>query len=81
MQLAEDSAAGIPPADLKVRAAGSAVDSFSLLVSCRGVISSVRGRYMTLTLLLQIILLGDSAAGKSKLLVRFLEDQYNPRQR
>jgi len=26
-------------------------------------------------------LLGDSAAGKSKLLVRFLEDQYNPRQR
>jgi len=32
-------------------------------------------------LLLQIILLGDSAAGKSKLLTRFLEDQYNPRTR
>lgn len=30
---------------------------------------------------MQIILLGDSAAGKSKLLTRFLEDQYNPRQR
>jgi GTPase SAR1 family protein len=32
-------------------------------------------------LLMQIILLGDSAAGKSKLLTRFLEDQYNPRTR
>lgn len=31
--------------------------------------------------MVQVILLGDSAAGKSKLLVRFLEDQYHPRQR
>lgn len=44
-QTAQDTAEGIPPADLK------------------------------------IILLGDSAAGKSKLLTRFLEDQYHPRQR
>eukprot|EP01038_Epipyxis_sp_PR26KG_P015763 gene15763-21344_t len=29
---------------------------------------------------LKIILLGDSAAGKSKLIERFLMDEYNPRQ-
>lgn len=29
---------------------------------------------------LKIILLGDSAVGKSKLIERFLMDEYNPRQ-
>lgn len=29
---------------------------------------------------LKIILLGDSAAGKSKLIERYLMDEYNPRQ-
>jgi hypothetical protein len=71
VQAAEDAAEGIAPADLKARHACL----FCSLLNAQCILDP------DLPPALQIILLGDSAVGKSKLVERFLMDDYHPRQR
>ena len=67
MEEDEEAAEGMKPADMKVRAR---MQRAQTLAQC----DVIR------LILLQVILLGDSAVGKSKLVERFLMDDYHPRQ-
>ena len=75
----EDSRDGIKQADLKVRRGAI----LSIINNCkrRKPTAFTNPTHDQRTPCTQVILLGDSAVGKSKLVERFLMDNYHPRQR
>ena len=82
IQLAEDEKEGIALADLKVRPAARSPTALSTAL-CQWSVSPPFSRTLPRATRAppQIILLGDSAVGKSKLVERYLMDNYHPRQR
>lgn len=75
MEEDEEEADGLKPADLKVSRGIRMFSAFG-----RPQLSSRTAADLRVAPCVQVILLGDSAVGKSKLVERFLMDDYHPRQ-